>query len=193
MASGGVIDTFLDALGRRRATGAVVDPTACAAACVDQLSRWGARRALLPSDPMLDELGVVDAIRGGGFEVVMWPSDRGWRELLGLDDAPATCAVTIPIGAVAERGTVLVGSAAAHGRSLDAIGWWHLAIVREEVLAPTLATALGRAYAPGATPPSAISLVSGPSRTSDVEKITTYGAHGALAEHVVVVRSSPSG
>jgi L-lactate utilization protein LutC len=30
--------------------------------------------------------------------------------------------------------------------------------------------------------------VSGPSRSSDVEKITTYGAHGALAEHVIVVR-----
>ena len=36
--------------------------------------------------------------------------------------------------------------------------------------------------------PSAVSLVSGPSRTNDIEKISTLGAHGALAEHVVIIR-----
>ena len=51
---------------------------------------------------------------------------------------------------------------------------------------PTLADALRLTYAAGAAP-SGVSLVSGPSRTSDVEKITTYGAHGALAEHVIVI------
>ena len=188
-----MIDGFIGALARRRATGQAVDLDGCTDACVAQMTMWGARRALVPDDAWLATLGLVDAIRAAGIEVVTWPSDRGWRELLGLDDAPPTCAVTVPIGAVAERGTLLVGSSPTHGRSLDAVGWWHLAVLRAELISPTLADALAIAYAPGTAPPSAISLVSGPSRTSDVEKITTYGAHGALEEHVVVVRSSPSG
>lgn len=188
-----MIEAFLDALGRRRATGESVGSDACSTACVRQMATWGARRALVPDEPWLASLGLPDAIRDAGIDVVTWPSERGWRELLGLDGAPPTCAVTVPIGAVAERGTLLVGSSPTHGRSLDAVGWWHLAVLRGELLSPTLATALTAAYAAD-PPPSAISLVSGPSRTSDVEKITTYGAHGALAEHVlVVVRSSPFG
>ena len=182
-----MIDAFVANLGRRRATAAAVSAPESAGTCVAQLRSWGALRALVPADPWLATLGLIDALTAAGIEVVTWPSDRGWRELLGLDDAPPTCAVTVPVGAVAERGTLLIAGSAGHGRSLDAIGWWHLALLRAELIVPTLVEALRVAYAPGAAPPSAISLVSGPSRTSDVEKITTYGAHGALAEHVVIV------
>ncbi len=188
-----MIDAFIGALARRRATGQAVGSDQCAAACIAQMTAWGARRARVPDDPWLATIGLLEAMRRAGIEIVTWPSDRGWRELLGLDDAPPTCAVTVPIGAVAERGTLLVGSSPTHGRSLDAVGWWHLAILRDDLISMTLADALGTAYGSGTAPPSAISLVSGPSRTSDVEKITTYGAHGALEEHVVVVKSCPSG
>jgi L-lactate dehydrogenase complex protein LldG len=193
MATGALIDEFLAALGRRRATGEQVDGGECARACVTQLAAWGARRVIVPDDPWLARLGIPAAIEGARMEVVTWPTGRDWRELLGLDDAPPTCAVTVPRRAVAERGTLVVESAPTHGRSMDAVGWWHLAVLPEEGIVATLAEALRETYTPGRRAPSGVSLVSGPSRTSDVEKITTYGAHGALAEHVVVVRSSPSG
>ena len=193
LAPDALTDRFVGALARRRATAAATDLRGAADACVAQLRAWGAQRVLVPNDPWLTSMGVPAAIAGTGIDVVPWPSDRGWRELLGLDDAPPACAITVPVGAVAERGTLVIASSATHGRSLDAVGWWHLAILAEDRIAPTLADALRATYAPGATIPSGVSLVSGPSRTSDVEKITTYGAHGALAEHVVVVRSSPSG
>lgn len=176
---------FLAALERRRADGRTVAPADVADACVDRLTAWGARRALCPDDPVITELGVTDALAAHGVEVVVWPTERSWRDLLGLDDAPATCAITVPWVAVAERGTLLVEGSATHGRSLDAVGWWHLAILPADRIVPTLAEALTATYDGRA--PSAVSLVSGPSRTSDIEKITTYGAHGALAEHVVIV------
>lgn len=193
MATVALIDMFLAALERRRASGERVAPADCAAACVAQITSWGAQRVLVPDDPWLAELGVPEALAAAGMEVATWPTGRDWRELLGLDDAPPTCAVTLPRHAVAERGTLVVESAPTHGRSMDAVGWWHLAVLAQERLVPTLADALRATYAPGRTVPSGVSLVSGPSRTSDVEKITTYGAHGALAEHVLIVRSSPSG
>jgi L-lactate dehydrogenase complex protein LldG len=193
MAADPLIDHFLAALGRRRATGEPVDGNDCARACVTQLSAWGARRVIVPDDPWLTRLRIPATIEGSGVEVVTWPTGRDWRELLGLDDAPPTCAVTVPRLAVAERGTLVIESAPTHGRSMDAVGWWHLAVLPEEHIVATLAQALRETYAPDRRPPSGVSLVSGPSRTSDVEKITTYGAHGALAEHVIVVRPSRSG
>ncbi|MBY0394960.1 MAG: lactate utilization protein, partial [Thermoleophilia bacterium] len=43
------------------------------------------------------------------------------------------------------------------------------------------------AYGGAGLPPSAVSLVSAPSRTSDIEKISTLGAHGSVSMHVLVV------
>jgi L-lactate dehydrogenase complex protein LldG len=186
MATVSLIDTFMTALGRRRATGELVDKSGSAVACLGQLGVWGVQRALIPSDPWLDELGVAEAIASAGIEVLRWPTDRGWRDLLGLT-GPPTCAITLPACAVAQRGTLVIEGSPAHGRSLDAVGWWHLSLLPSERIVPTLVDALRLTYA-GGTAPSGVSLVSGPSRTSDVEKITTYGAHGALAEHVLVVR-----
>lgn len=186
-----MIGTFLAALERRRATGERVTPDGLGDAVVATVRRWGAKRALMPDDDVIHDRGIPDALRDAGIEVIVWPTDMPWRPLLGLDDAPATCAVTVPTLAVAQRGTVVLATDASHGRSLDAVGWWHLSILPAERLVPTLAEALTRVYA--SRTPSAVSLVSGPSRTSDIEKITTYGAHGALAEHVLVVEEPPSG
>lgn len=180
-----MIDTFLAALERRRATGERVTATDLADAVVTAVGGWGARRALIPDDEVLHDHGVPAALRDAGVDVVVWPTDLPWRPLLGLDDAPATCAITVPTLAVAQRGTVVLTTDAGHGRSLDAVGWWHLSVLPADRIVPTLADALTTVYAAGV--PSAVSLVSGPSRTSDIEKITTYGAHGALAEHVLVV------
>lgn len=179
-----MIDAFLSAIERRRSTGERVTPDTLARATCDAFERWGARRALVPDDAILHDAGVLDALRDTGIEVIVWPSDLGWRPLLGLDDAPATCAITVPAVAVAQRGTVVLAADSEHGRSLDAVGWWHLSIVPADRIVWSLGEAFARVFRDGA--PSAVSLVSGPSRTSDIEKITTYGAHGALAEHVLV-------
>ena len=187
MAAEGLSEAFLEALARRRATGERTAPPEAAERAVARVAGWGARRALVAGDPWLDDLGVPEALGAAGIEVLRWPAGRGWRELLGLDGAPPACAVTVPSLAVGRRGTLVLESAPGHGRSLDAVGWWHLAVLDAGRIVPTLAEALARTYAPGRPPPTGVSLVSGPSRSSDIEKIATYGAHGALAEHVLVV------
>jgi iron-sulfur cluster protein len=65
----------------------------------------------------------------------------------------------------------------------------HIALVGMEKLVPTL----GEAYQVSEvtwryanyTVPSYVSLVSGPSKTGDIEKTTTYGAHGPKEFHVI--------
>ena len=65
----------------------------------------------------------------------------------------------------------------------------HIALVGMEKLVPALADAYKVAevtwrYA-NYTIPSYVSLVSGPSKTGDIEKVTTYGAHGPKEFHVI--------
>ncbi len=65
----------------------------------------------------------------------------------------------------------------------------HIALVGMEKLVPTLSDAYKVSevtwrYA-NYTVPSYVSLVSGPSKTGDIEKVTTYGAHGPREFHVI--------
>ena len=65
----------------------------------------------------------------------------------------------------------------------------HIALVGMEKLVPTLNDAYKVAevtwrYA-NYTVPSYVSMVSGPSKTGDIEKVTTYGAHGPKELHVI--------
>ena len=65
----------------------------------------------------------------------------------------------------------------------------HIALVGMEKLVPTLGDAFKVAevtwrYA-NYTVPAYVSLVSGPSKTGDIEKVTTYGAHGPRELHVI--------
>jgi len=65
----------------------------------------------------------------------------------------------------------------------------HIALVGMEKLVPTLGDAYKVAevtwrYA-NYTVPSYVSMVSGPSKTGDIEKVTTYGAHGPKEFHVI--------
>lgn len=172
---------------RRRASGEAADAGTVAARAVARLTGWGVARAVLAVDPVLHGAGVADALTAEGIEVLAWPAGRGWREMMGLEGPTETCGITAPMAAVAERGTLLLAASPGHGRSLDVVSRYHLAIVPEERIVATLGQALTAAYAGTELPPSAISLVSGPSRSSDIEKISTLGAHGALAEHVIVV------
>ena len=65
----------------------------------------------------------------------------------------------------------------------------HIALIGMEKLVPTLGDAYKVAevtwrYA-NYTVPSYVSLISGPSKTGDIEKVTTYGAHGPKEFHVI--------
>jgi L-lactate dehydrogenase complex protein LldG len=180
---------LLQALERRRGGGEVVSAADAAGAAVRAAAEWGGTRALLAADPVLERLGVPEALAGAGVELLRWPEGRGagWRELLGLDGPTATIGITVPTLAVAERGTLVLSTGPAHGRSIDVVSERHLAVLPASRIRATLGEALAERFRSGGRPPSAVSLVSGPSRTSDIEKISTLGAHGALSMHVLII------
>jgi L-lactate dehydrogenase complex protein LldG len=80
---------------------------------------------------------------------------------------------------VAQTGSVVVSTLSAGGRALSVLPPTHLVIARREQITPDLATAmtlLRKRY--DRHWPSALSVITGPSRTADIEKILVMGAHG---------------
>lgn len=80
---------------------------------------------------------------------------------------------------IAQTGSIFVSTRSANGRAASVLPEMHLVIARREQLVTDLPAAfalLRQRY--GNHWPSAISLITGPSRTADIEKILVMGAHG---------------
>lgn len=80
---------------------------------------------------------------------------------------------------VAQTGSVLVSSRSAGGRGLSVLPPHHVVLARREQLVPDLFAAyelVKERYADDF--PSMLSLVTGPSRTGDIERVIVLGAHG---------------
>ena len=80
---------------------------------------------------------------------------------------------------IARTGSILVSSATESGRRLSVYPEKHLIVAFMSQLVPDIKDALQLIKTKyGAKLPSMISLVSGPSRTADIEKTLVMGAHG---------------
>lgn len=80
---------------------------------------------------------------------------------------------------IAQTGSIVVSTLAAGGRALSVLPPVHLVLARRDQLVPDLAAAIHllRQRYEGRWP-SALSVITGPSRTADIEKILVMGAHG---------------
>jgi L-lactate dehydrogenase complex protein LldG len=80
---------------------------------------------------------------------------------------------------VAQTGSVLVTTRSAGGRALSVLPGHHVVVALREQLVADLPEAFAlvkKKYSPNY--PSFISLITGPSRTGDIERILVLGAHG---------------
>ena len=80
---------------------------------------------------------------------------------------------------VAMTGSNFVTTRSANGRAASVLPELHLVVARREQIVPDLPAAfalLRQRY--GSRWPSALTLITGPSRTADIEKILVMGAHG---------------
>jgi L-lactate dehydrogenase complex protein LldG len=80
---------------------------------------------------------------------------------------------------VAQTGSIFVSTRSAGGRAWSALPPVHLVIARRDQLVPDLAAAFAlirKRY--DRHWPSSLCLITGPSRTADIEKILVMGAHG---------------
>jgi L-lactate dehydrogenase complex protein LldG len=109
-------------------------------------------------------------------------SVEAWKEELfsGVD-----AAVTSAAGGIAETGSLILWPGAAEPRLMSLVPPIHFAVVSAATLYPTLADAL-RAQDWATRMPTNPLLISGPSKSADIEQTLTYGVHGPRSLIVIV-------
>jgi L-lactate utilization protein LutC len=137
---------------------------------------------------------VVDRLAAAGLEVFEGsPDDPGGAEraALGARLASADLGLTGADLGVAETGSILLASGPGKGRSVSLLPACHVAVLALDRLVAGLAEAGGalEAWSTGRGGGANLVLVTGPSRTADIELTLTRGVHGPREVHVVVVAS----
>ncbi len=147
----------------------------------------GARRVVRSADP---RLGAVEGtLREAGLEVVAWDTLPARQEAIAQAAAADLGLAWAPLG-IAETGTVVLPSGRAQGRAVTLLPPAIVVVLEASQVVATRREAL-RQLLQGARPgqrlPSAVNLVTGPSRTSDIENDLTIGVHGSGRVYVVIV------
>ena len=107
---------------------------------------------------------------------------ESFKERLFAVDA----AVTAAAGAVADTGALILRPTAAEPRLMSLVPPIHIAVLRAEDIFATLADAMHAGNWPADMPTNML-LISGPSKTADIELILAFGVHGPKELIVLVL------
>lgn len=123
-----------------------------------------------------------------------------WPDLAALDWSASGVAVegrpargddlvgiTGAYAAIAETGTLVFLSGPATPAAASLLPETHIAVVEAGRVVRAMEEAWALMRSEGREPPRAINLVSGPSRTADIEGQLQLGAHGPFRVHVILV------
>ena len=98
--------------------------------------------------------------------------------------------ITTAQGAIAETGTLVLDSSRERNRLVSLVPPVHIAIVDASSIFQTLGEALAFIHQDGNISP-AVTFVTGPSRTADIELTLTIGVHGPQELYVIVNEGPP--
>lgn len=96
-------------------------------------------------------------------------------------------AVTESVGAVADTGTLILCPDSHEPRTLSLVPPIHIAILEKHRIHATLAEAIHAQHWTNDGMPTNVILVSGPSKSADIEQTMTYGVHGPKQLIVLIV------
>lgn len=170
-----IVQLFSERTAEYRATVVRVPAARAAAAVGDALARTGARALVVP--PGLP----ADVIPEGPWTLL----DDTLPLTPGQLDA-ADAVLTTSAAAIAVTGTVILDHGPGQGRrALTLLPDQHICLVREDQIAPDVPEALSRL-----DPYRPLTLVSGPSATSDIELDRVEGVHGPRTLDIIVVAAT---
>jgi L-lactate dehydrogenase complex protein LldG len=118
-----------------------------------------------------------------------WDRQKALEVKPGPSDGRDATGISFAFGAVAETGTLALASGDNNPTTLNFLPENHVVVVNAADIAGDYETVLDRiraVYGKGAMP-RALNLVTGPSRSGDIEQTIILGAHGPRALHVIVV------
>lgn len=165
------------------------------------------RASVYSAADMTSALGIVGdlAKKYGATSVVAWsslrrllsprlPGDSSFQFDEGSSDgsefrraaSDAVIGLTEVDYAIAETGSLVVLSGSGRARTASLLPRIHVALVRVEQILPGLDELFVQLDAANETP-SAVTFITGPSRTADIELTLVVGVHGPQELHVILV------
>jgi L-lactate dehydrogenase complex protein LldG len=163
----------------------VADVDAAAKRVVEITQARPARRALLGRGPILDQLQLAERLRECGLDVAivdaLEPSTQ--RDTFFQADV----GISGVAWAIAETGTLVVASRPQEPRSLSLLPPVHIAVLHRDQILPDLLDLFADLEGDKARLPSCLTLITGPSKTGDIELKLVTGVHGPGEIHVVLV------
>ncbi|HML13463.1 MAG TPA: lactate utilization protein [Xanthobacteraceae bacterium] len=132
------------------------------------------------------------AVRRGAdprLAALPWERERALEVSLGPSDGKDLVAVSHAFGAAAESGTLMLVSGPDNPTTLNFLPDTHVVVIDAKDVAGDYETLWGRLrekFGDGAMPRT-VNLITGPSRSADIEQTLILGAHGPRRLHVLVV------
>lgn len=162
----------------------VTDPSAAVGAVLDLVRGLSANKVLV-GQGLPDQLALADHLERVGCEV---------GRVAALDEQAlrtwafeADLGITGADGLIAETGTVVSRARHEEPRSPSLLPPLHLVVARLSQVVPDLFDLFGSLVPPESVMPSCLTLITGPSKTGDIEMQLVTGVHGPGQVHVVLI------
>lgn len=138
------------------------------------------RRLMLSDTDLLRKLEIGDALDERGFEA------RYWSGITADEAYDYDAGITEVDYAVAETGTLVIRHRPEHGRLLSLVPFVHVAVLHPRQIVPDLID-LFEILAKDGTG-SGVTMISGPSKTADIEMNVVTGVHGPNVVRIFVLQ-----
>ena len=156
-------------------------------AIADIVAEKSLRRIVRGDTPLVSSLGLDELLAARDVEVTVAALSVVERGALREKEFDAEVGITDADFGVAETGTLLLAAREGQGRAVSLLPPVHIAVVESQNIVRDLSTLFERLRGDGKAPASAYTLITGPSRTADIELVLTVGVHGPGELYVVLI------
>ncbi len=162
-------------------THVVADRAGAVRVILDLVRARTIRRVLLGGGDVLTALPLVEPLRALGVETITEADRDGFFQAdLGLTGVDYL---------IAETGSAILASGPEQPRSLSLLPPVHIAVAERRQILPDLFDLFTTLEAKRAELPACVSIITGPSKTGDIELRLVTGVHGPGEIHVVLIDS----
>lgn len=136
------------------------------------------------------------SVRRGGdalLGALPWQHEPALEVTTGASDGRQLASVSHAFGGVAETGTLVLASGPDNPTTLNFLPDNHVVVIDAKDIAGDFETVLARLREKfGVALPRVVNMITGPSRSADIEQTLILGAHGPRRLHVIVVDEAAS-
>ena len=150
----------------------------------------GAREVALSNTEFVAGMNLLEQLSARGCSVFVPDNASFNHDQIVARLANCGVGLTAVDYAIAETGTIVLSSDEPNALLVSLLPPLHIALVKSEQMIATMEEAISRIGSErmGRTKPArSVTLITGPSRTSDVELVLSIGVHGPKELHVIVL------